>query len=285
MRFRTSGDVRRVDLSPLLELFPAVLGEWEDLRFDTSGRVVNPLSGELEDALVLLDGRHRQTSARYRASVARPPDALVAEGNEPAPAPATYLVTLHHDGPQRLSFTVAGEPERWSCDVDLHHSDLPRVEVVGRVDLGAALGADGSPGWVARLLGRTGGGKVIVDLGALEGPGGSLVEGEAHANRFRGSTRVEVSGSRRRWHVDGRASLGARGVGRLVLLVVRRRIRRGLERGLAQFWARGEEWTNGLERDLHDLRRTVEQQGGPAPFVRRSIWDPGFDPGLDIGAR
>lgn len=270
----------------MLELLPALRQEWEGLQFDLSGRVVNPLTGDPEDTLVLTEGRHRHNGARYRVTVALPVSAAVEPASSGAGVEAagrngesTYLLTLHHDDGLRLALTVAKEPERWSFDVDLHHGPVPRVELVGRVDLSAALVADGTPRWAAGALGGTGAGRATVDLGALDGPSSSLVDAEGRANRFHGDARLDVGASLRRWSIDGGASLRGRGLGRLVLLMARRRIRRGVERGVERFWEREEVWAADVECDLQELDVAVAQEGGPAAFVRRALWDPSFDAG------
>jgi hypothetical protein len=272
VRFRSSGDVRRIDVEPVLELVRPLREEWTRLRFDASGRVVNALSGEAEQTLVLIEGRHRQPAARYRVTVPEQ-SVLAASGDE------SCLITLHHDDEHRLAFTVSQEHERWSVDVDLHHGSRPRAVLVGRLDLRAVLEADGTPGCLARLVAGLAGGTVTVDLGALEGPSSPLVVAEGHANRFHADGRIDVGASGRRWRVDGQAAVGGRGLGRLVVLLVRRRVRRGVDRRIERFWAGADGWISQLERDVSQLRSSVAQEGGPEAFVHRALWDPTFDPG------
>lgn len=278
MRFRSAVDVRRIDVEPVLELLSPLRDEWTRLRFDASGRVVNALNGEAQQTLVLSEGRHRQPAARYRVTV---PERYgrAAAGDD------SCLVTLHHDDEHRLTFTVSQEHERWSVDVDLHHGSRPRVVLVGRLDLRAVLEADGTPRGLAGLVTGPTGVTVTVDLGALEGPSSPLVIADGHANRFHADGRIDVGASGRRWRVDGEAGVRGRGLGRLVLLLARRRVRRGVERGVESFRGRADEWISEVERDVEQLRSSVEREGGPEAFVHRTLWDPVFDPGPPLTGR
>lgn len=272
VRFSASGDVRRIDVQPVFDLLSPLREEWTQLRFDTSGRLVNPLSGQVHERVVLREGRHRRPGARYLVTLPEG-SRLQTSGDGP------LLVTLHHDDEHRLTFTVGQERERWSVDVDLHHGARPRAVLVGRVDLRAVLEADGAPGCLARMVSGPAGGTVTVDLGALDGPSSPLVVANGHANRFHGDGRIDVGASGRRWRVDGRVAVGGRGSGRLVLVLVRRRLRRGVEGVVSRFRARAEERISDVERGAEQLRSAVEREGGPGAFVHRTLWDPDFDPG------
>lgn len=256
----------------MLELLPPLRDEWTRLRFDSSGRVTNPLTGEEQETLMLIEGRHRQPAARYRVTVPERSGPVASGGG-------SCLMTLHHDDEHRLTFTLSQEHERWSVDVDLHHGDRPRVVLVGRLDLGAALEADGTPGCLARLVAGPTGTTVTLDLGALEGPSSPLVVADGHADRLHADGRIDVGASGRRWRVDGEAAVRGRGLGRLVLLLARRRVRRSVEHGVESFRDRADEWISEVERDVERVRSAVEREGGPEAFVHRTLWDPAFDPG------
>ena len=70
MRFSTSGSLRRLDVSLLVDAVGPLRAEWAALRFDADGNLVNPVSGAPIDTIRLLEGRHRAEGARYELTVA-----------------------------------------------------------------------------------------------------------------------------------------------------------------------------------------------------------------------
>jgi hypothetical protein len=302
VRFRTSGELRRIDVWPMLDLLQALRDEWADLRFDDRGRLVNPLTGDTVGAIALMSGRHRRVGSVYRVEVAAPnlaparahraeprregrgrgprhagrdwwsarsrrrPEAGVRAGVEEVRCTAT----IRGDHARRLAFRVEDENARWTLDIDVEHARPPRAEVSGQIDLTAVLEAEGTPGCLAGLLGGTGEGCAVLDTGPLE-HGGRLLEVGGRANRFRGDARLDVRSSATRWAVAGDGVLRARGLGRLLLRFCGRRIRRSIERGLADLGDSSAAWTGDLERDVAALRAAVETEGAPAPFVRRAF--------------
>lgn len=312
MRFKTAGELRRVDLGPVIDLLPAMRDEWAGINFDGDGRVINPLTRGAVEALALVDGRHRQGGTRYRITVTSPKldlpenrraeferearkltrrnasqerwndhvvrrrDASVQVGTERD----HYALTLREDTARRLVFSVSDEAEHWTIHADVEHARLPKIELKAHVDLTASFKADGSPGWLAAMLGGTGVASAVFDLATLE-RSGRTVHADGRANRFRGSARLEVRASATRWAITGEGALRARGLGRLVLWFAGRRIRSSIDGPLAEFWASSESRTAALEKETSRLRTAIGKEGGPAPFVRRALWDEDFDLGLE----
>lgn len=310
MKLRTSGDLRRVDLAPIIDLLPMLRDEWASLQFDRAGRLINPLTGDTVAALALVDGRHRQAGAVYRITMTSPklqrPEDRGAEFEKEAPKLSQrnakqekwkdhlagrrkasvqvgteqdhVALTLRQDNARRLAFSVSDGDEHWTVVVDVEHGRLPKVELEGQVDLTASFKADGTPGWLAAFLGGTGGGSAVLDLGTLE-RSGPAVEAAGRANRFLGRVQIEVRTSATRWALAGDGALRARGLGRPVLWFAGRRLGRSIDRSLAAFWASSESRMAELEKQMSHLRTAIEDEGGPAPFVRRALWDKDFDPG------
>lgn len=71
-RFETSGVLSRVDVSPLLDLYPPLRDEWAALEFSPTGEALDPTAGESRTSFMLLEGRHRTVGARYRVIVEKP---------------------------------------------------------------------------------------------------------------------------------------------------------------------------------------------------------------------
>lgn len=286
MRFQTVGHLRRVDLGPIIDLLPALRDEWANLRFGRDGRLINPLTDDTVDVLALVDGRHRQGGATYRITVTSPelelPEERRAEFEKEARGGTQQehvTASLREDSARKLSFALSNDDEHWTVDLNVEHGRLPKVELAGRVDVTASLRVDGTPGWLAALLGGTGHGSAMLDFGTLE-RGGRAIEAGGAANRFRGRARIDVQTSVTRWTVVGDGTLRARGLGRLVLLFAGSRIRRSIERSFAAFWASSESHASELEKEISWLQRAIDEEGGPAPFVRRALWDDDFDRGL-----
>jgi hypothetical protein len=308
VRFESSGDLRRLDLTSVVGLLPALRDEWAGLQFDRDGRLLNPLTGDTAAALTLVGGRHRQPGATYRITVTSPKLELpqgrraefeaeareltrhraqaeqwkehAARRREASVQVRTqqehFAASVREDNAHRLAFSVSDEPTTWTVDVDVEHGRLPKVDLDGQIDLTAVIQADGTPGCLAGLLGGTGRGAAVLELGALE-RGGQVVRANGRANRFRGSAKVDMQASATTWTVAGTGSLRARGLGRLVLWLAGRRIRGSIDRSVAELWTKGETRTIEMEQQLSRLRDAIETDGGSAPFVHRAIWDKGFD--------
>ena len=191
-----------------------------------------------------------------------------------------YALTLREDTARRLVFSVSDEAEHWTIHADVEHARLPKIELKAHVDLTASFKADGAPGWLAAMLGGTGVASAVFDLATLE-RSGRAVHADGRANRFRGNARLEVRASATRWAISGEGALRARGLGRLVLWFAGRRIRRSIDGALAEFWASSESRTAALQKETSRLRTAIEKEGGPAPFVRRALWDEDFNFGLE----
>ena len=191
------------------------------------------------------------------------------------------VVVVREDDADHLAVTISDEHARWAVDVDMRHGAFPRFDLTGQTDLTRLIRDSGTPPGLSRLLGGRGRGRATVDLSVLENRGGALIDAEGRVNRFRGDARVNVDTSSQEWRVDAAARLTARGIGRLVLLFARRRIKRGFDDGLARFWETAAYSTSHqLKNQLRDLARLVDDEGGEAAFVHRALWDPDFDPTL-----
>lgn len=306
---KTSGSVRRIDIGQLVKLIPPLFDEWARLEFDSSGAVRNPVTGASVPALALVEGRHRLPDARYRVTIETPkldlPESRRAEFDRELAAlnggghsaeewaahykrraeasvqvgvdVSTSFVTLTQDDAYGMAATISEDRGRWTVDVDIRRGVLPRIEAAGWIDLTAMIKDEVGVGCLAGLLGGSGEGTATLDLTALAGQGGRLFEGNGRANRFRGAGRADVVGSAAEWKLDAALSLRARGLGRAVLLVMGRRIRRILEGQIKQFWESAADRVTAAETDLRVLATEVERAGGEEAFVHRALWDPNFD--------
>lgn len=274
MKVETTGDLRRVDLSPIVELWPALLDEWASLQFDedggdgvggVGGAARNPLTGAADPALSLRGGRHRQAGAVYGITV---------DGER-------YEAALVDDDHRRLRFAIRPASERWTAMATIEHRPgLPTVEIDGQADLSATLRDDKAPGCLTAAFGGPGTVEAVIDGGALERSGRTVeLDGRGYRLRGRGRVEVEVAGNRR-WTVDGHGVLRGRGLARPLLWIFGGRIRRSLDRNLATAWASSESLMTDVEQDLVRLRVAIDTEGGAAPFVRRALWDDDFE--LDL---
>jgi hypothetical protein len=269
MILTSSGAVRRVDLAPLLDLAPALWGEWRTLRFDGSGAAINPLGATTRHEVRLLKGRHRRRGARYRLTV---PARSALDG------PTRLDVVLEHDDAWRTAFTVTAEGAPWSLAVDVHHARLPRVEVSVRTRLASPAGAGvgDRPGCLARLAG-TGRGQATMASAVLDGHGTALVAASGRMPGFRARAVIDVDARDDRWVVNGRVTILARGLGRPVLLLAGWPLRRRFGAGCRCLWRDADRRSARAERDLRLLAASVEKVGDPKVFVRRLLWERDFD--------
>ena len=312
MKFETSGALRHVDFTPVVDLLPALRDEWTGLRFDPEGQVLNPLTGKSLGVVALVSGVHGDAGAIYRITVTSPilelPESRRADfeiedrqlskqeatqdqwsefaarrraaSNQVGANRTHYSVTLREDSAHRLAFSVANDDDQWMVEAELSNQRLPKFELNGHIDLTELLKANKTPGCLAGILGGIGSATAMVDVGSLEN-GGHTLETKWKANRFRGSVDLDVKTSLTRWAVAGVGVLRARGIGRLVLWFTGRRVRAGIDRELAEFWVSSESRMADLELDLARLRTSIEDEGGPAAFISSALWDSGFDPGLE----
>lgn len=292
-----------------MDLLPALREEWAGLEFGADRKLINPLTGEHLDGLRLISARHRQVGAVYRVSVTTEKYELPAhrraefdkdarELSRRSAGPedwrdharrrreqslrvgveeARYDVRLRDDAARSLAFAVTDDTETWVIDVEVEHARHPHVELEGRIDVSAWLMSMGVPRALARFLGGAGAGRVVVDAGSLEKSGTALLM-EGRAKRFRVSTTLDVRSSARRWAITGWGVVRARGLGHPVLWIAGRRFRKLIERAFEELWTSSEERMAVLELTLRRLTATVAVEGGSAQFVRRALWDDGFDP-------
>ncbi|MCD9199304.1 hypothetical protein [Aeromicrobium wangtongii] len=309
MRFSTSGSLRRIDVSLLASAIEALRGEWAALRFDAAGALLNPISGAAIGDVRLVEGRHRSPGARYDITIRTPvlePDpaqlrALDAEhlGREDTDwdtcfdrrqaisvqtgeTETTASVVLRADDSRVLAASVTDASQLWSVDVDLVHGRLPRIEATGRLDATAMIAAEQVPGCLARLLGGVATGTATVDLAAIERRGrNTLVEGSGQFNRFRADGAARVTTSARSWDVGAKIRLRGKGIGRLVLRIFGGRLRREFDASMTTGWATAATAMDGIERQLGAVRTFIDQEGGLADVVHRTLWEDGYGDHLD----
>lgn len=315
MELSTAGELGRVDLGPIVALLPALRDEWAELTFSSDGSLINPLTGATSSSIALLDGRHRQAGARYRVTVTTPtfglPESRRAEFGEDSRrlsrrnaereawddhfarrrqalvqvgVEARHLAArLREDTARTLAFSLTDEDEHWTVEMTIVMEDgtLPCVLLSGRADLRALLRAEGTPGCFAGFLGGAATGTGTFDLAVLE-RGGRMIEVEGRARRVRGGARFDVRTSTTTWAVDGKGRLRARGLARPVMWFAGRHVRDRIEATLADLWAGSESRTTGVSSQMVRLHAALAEEGGPAPFVHRVLWDESFDPGLDV---
>ncbi|MEO5840104.1 MAG: hypothetical protein ABIQ73_27345 [Acidimicrobiales bacterium] len=260
MRATTAGVLRRIDLTPAIDLLPELFQQWNELHFDQSGEVLDAPPGTALSRLVLVEGRHRQADSRYVVTLDEP-----------------VVVTLKHDDSYTIAATISDERRRWAVDVEIGRARLPTIDLAIRVDLVAATSTDGTPGRMSRLLGESGEGRATIDLRPIEGKGGTLVDAHGRMNRFRGTARGEVDTGAENWSVDAAVSVRGRGLGRVVMLLAGRRVRRHFEHRFEQFWRTSDARIIRAERALQHLAAAVQREGGEGPLVRRALRDPDFD--------
>jgi hypothetical protein len=309
MKVRTSGTLRRIDLQPALACIPALLDEWAELRFDRSGMMLNPLTGEPQRAVKLVAGRHRRPGARYEVTTEAPvydlPEHLKAGFDQESQrlrsegigfsspesedllrrrreasvqvgtTTSTVVATLTHDDGKRLAASVTEPGGFWTVDASFIRGRQPALSLdEGRLDLTTTLRKNAVPGCLARLLGGVGAGRAGLDLAALDGRGGRLLVADARVNRFRGNATANVRAAPRDWRVAATLTLGARGLARPVLWIFGRRLRRTLDDAFDAFWTDSPRRIDELEDMLKKLSADADQAGGFADLIRRELWAP-----------
>ena len=306
MRFSTSGSLRRLDISLLVDAVGPLRGEWAALRFDADGNVVNPVSGAPLDTFRLLEGRHRAQGARYELitrvpetradpALARALDAETfgvksadidwddharrrAEIETPTGEmiETSVFMVVRSDDHSRLAVTFHDLAAHWAVDVDVVHGRLPRLELSGALDATALMRAEGVPRWLGWIVGGTASGTATVDLAALEARKQTLAEGAGRFNRFRGGGSVTLRTSARSWDVDAKAHMKSKGLGRLAVLFLRGKITTAVDDGLDTFWRDAATAIDAVARDLPKMPALVAAEGGMEAVVHRAVWDPGY---------
>jgi len=190
----------------------------------------------------------------------------------------------HHARSARSSRTrpgLNGQPPLPTAGwAHLYRVDAPwagTIDLIVRVDLVAAS-SDVTTRRIARLLGERGEGRATIDLGTIEGAGGTFVDARGRLNRFRGWAHADVDTGPASWSVDATLTVGGRGFGRVVMLLARRRLRRHVEGRLQRFWQTSDTRITRAESALRELELTVQREGGESAFIHRALWDTGFDP-------
>ncbi|WP_166355623.1 hypothetical protein [Phytoactinopolyspora limicola] len=270
MRLQTTGNVQRLDLAGVLDLIPALVNEWADLRFDESGAVVHPDTREPQPQLTLREGRHRTPGTRYdlRFPTVRP-------------TPDVASVTLRRDDEVQLSLTLTESRDRWTIDADLRHGRPPNLDLTARADLTGLMRDGEIPGIVAWLFRGIGDVAVHVTPAPLLDGSGEVLNAAGHAGRLRFGATIEVASTSTHWDVKAAFTLSARGLARPILLIARPIIKRKIAQADARFWAQASAAVTELRKELDEIEEAVANEGGPQPFVRRALWNPDDPPGTD----
>ncbi len=285
MRFSTSGSLRRIDISLLAEALAALRKEWSALRFDATGHVVNPLTGASLDTLRLLEGRHRAVGARYEIVTRTPETTWDATAQDFVPTgtineTSTFLV-IRGDDARTLSVSVHDLEAQWSVDVDVVHDRLPRIELSGAADVTEMMKGEVGAGCLSWLVGGTASGRATIDLGVVERRSGTLADGSGRYNRFRANGAVTISTSAREWDVDAKARVKTKGLARLAALIFRGRITTAADEAIARFWRDAPAAVDEADRELHQARQLVADEGGVDQVVHRMLWEEGYADRLD----
>ncbi|MET0930574.1 MAG: hypothetical protein ABWX74_13725 [Aeromicrobium sp.] len=277
MRFSTAGSFPRFDHSLLVEALVPLREEWAALRFGADGAVVNPLSGEPNDTLRLVAGRHRSPGARYEILTRTP------EPSEPAGELTETIsrFTLRGDDSRALAVTVTDPQELWSVDIDIVHGRIPRIVLEGRADATAMMVAEDVPRWLARRVGGTATGTATIDLATIEQrAGGTVAEASGVVKLLRGSGSATVTPTPTTWDVAGSADLTGQGLGRLALRLFGKRLRRSFDDAVTAYWKNVPLDAAGWETDLHRIEDVIAAEGGVATVIHRGLWDPAYLEGL-----
>lgn len=285
MRVVVEHRCRRLDLSPVEQLVPALVAEWTGLRFGSDGRALSP-SGAPDERVRLTSGHHDHPGATY----------LVEVPGEDGTAPGTQVVRLDATSAagDRREVSVGPAPGSeapgapgWSARVRV--ADLPRGPLAKArlpsasgtvdVDLRPVARHDGMPPLLGRLallvVGRDLRVEGEADPSALSATAGArpLLRASGRCGGWRADLAVDVR-ARDGWDATCTLELGARGPGRLVLAAVgRRRVERWVREALDA--VAGPQALDEQERDLRRTAEETEAAGGPVPYVRERLWGDG----------
>jgi len=306
MRLATSGSIPRLDISlPVAALVP-LREEWAALRFGADGRAINPVSGEPTDAIRLVEGRHRSPGARYETVIRTPrmsadPDQVRALEAELLDRPDIDWTEYHRrraelstptgevdesisgftvrsDDARALAVTFADPKDRWSVDVDVEHGRIPRVLLTARADATSLIQDEGAPRWLARRVGGTATGTATIDLSTIERRGGgTLAEGSGRVKLLRGEGAATVTPSVSAWDVDASVDLHGKGLGRLALRLLGKRLRRSFDEGAAAYWSSIPGTVASGRAFLVQVQQVVDGEGGLATVLHRTFWESGYD--------
>lgn len=282
MRVVVEHRCRRLDLSPVERLVPALLQEWTGLEFGPDGRARRP-GVAADDRLRLTSGRHDHPGATYVVEV--PGDDGVVRDRQQVRLDASSA------SGDRRELTVAPVPGSeqpgtpgWTARARL--ADLPR----GPLEKPRLPTVSGDLDLDLRPVARHPGMPPLVGPLALRLVGSALrVEGEVRPATLSGTSAaarplVRASGRCGGWHADLAVDvaageeweatvaldLSARGPGRVVLaLVGRRRVERWLRQALDS--VAGPEAIDEEERGLLRTERETARAGGPGPYVRHLL--------------
>lgn len=281
MRTSTTGRLLRVDTGPVLDLLPALWAEWDELRFDDNGRVVDPLTGTARPHLQLVEGQHGRPGASYL--VTPPPSddngSKDEDQDKDDEAPPPFLAVLGNVDRGRARARLSSVDDTWTADVVVDRGRTPRAEVGATVDLAGLLRQGATPGCLAGLVGRRARVEATVDVATLvERSRADTVTVTVRTRRLRGAATLRARPTGDAWEVDGTLSVTGRGLGRLAVAVVGGRLRRAVDDEAARFWAEeAGTWSRDRRAEVTALAEAVATEGGARPFVRRALWDPTHD--------
>ena len=283
MRLSTGGSFPRFDHSLLVEAIPVLREEWAALRFAADGAVVNPLSGEPNDVLRLVDGRHRSPGARYEIITRTPAVHADSLRPEEIATPTGEVVetvnefTLRGDDPRALAVTLADRTGLWAVDVDVVHGRIPRIDLTARADATTMLVDGGAPRWLARRVGGDASGRATIDLATFEHRATStFFDGEGRLRLVHATGTATVTPSPTAWDVVAEADLHGKGLGRLALRLFGTRIQHSFDASARTYWNNVPKDAQPWEKDLHRLQEVITAEGGLAKVVHLALWDPTY---------
>jgi hypothetical protein len=285
-KLRSTGAFPRLDLTEVERLLPALRAEWADLDFGRHGAVRNPVTGATEERLALVAGDHRRPGATYRLLIPTddgPADddrtglaARLRDKVAPRPRHRPVLVDLRRDDDDRLECTVRDPDDAWRVNVDVTWADLPQID--GYAAFSPKAMFRGDEAMIGRLLGRRGvaeGRVVTARLGAkTSGKGPSLLAGEASLGAGSVTGAIDVDARRDTWNVVALATVRARGVARVAMPFLRRRLVRSFDAAQRAWWADAVTTAGKARTELDDLAADIARAGSPEAFVRAELWDP-----------
>lgn len=268
--------VERLDFSPLSLLLSALFDEWDSLKFDDEGFVINPLTGSSDSRLRISERSHRTENALYVFDELE--EAQVDAG--PAPVPVRFRLIADTHTQVALSYqsapTASPEPGSWTSSLFgllIEKHGWPRGSLSGEVEW---LASDSRT--VRHFIGRSGKGSIEYDFSGLSGADPTtFAEGKYRFGRMRVTGSVELSVVGEQWQFDGSVKVVGKGVARpLVFLsgpLVRRFSRSAIDEELSDIFGDRSDW----ELDLADLHEELIKTTDARTLVQSILWDPDFD--------
>lgn len=308
MRIRSNGRVPSVDLDVVAELLDAAFDEWAVLEFTDDGRVCNPHDGEPSEALRLVAGQHRSDGAHFGITMRVPTmelptdrvdefekrlqgldlDDKAALDRHREERAAAMVETGHRIESATLDLLRDGDDQKilrfsrvdaGAVSVTISRSPHPTIDAKSELDLTSiSKSSDDSSAILTWLLG----GRADVDVHLDGGPlfarsarFGGFGSGPDNLATIRGTvsrfkidaeaTSQLVDGA---WHIDLRARVGGKGIGRFATGLGGRFLKRRINQALSEFWDNADAGSRQFERGIAEIEAEIEAAGGPRPFIR-----------------